>query len=501
MDRVFSVEEISDQFWSAHLRPPHSQSRPPSAGSLPLEESSRMNRSESEWAFQRFLQLEASSNAETQTETESAVHPNKEVVVEIGDDEDNTKNANNISNHNNIIRNKSATSTASTSSFGESCTAPFNAPPPNIPIDSDEYQDFLKSKLNLACAAVALTRGPLVKPQDSAALSDNGLQASNTSQLGSQAPSKGAGCDSSWSREKDSNGSLGIPSLPVQKKSGVPARPTTSGSSREQSDDEEVEGENELTENMDPSDAKRVRSLKLTTETHFQWYQEFVPQKADSSNMGYVFSCHIEKPFMCTAKSLMLSNRESARRSRRRKQAHLTELETQVAQLRVENSSLLKRLTEITQKYNEAAVDNRVLKADVETLRAKVKMAEETVKRITGLNPLFHAMSDISSMGMPSINGSPSDTSTDAAVPVQDNSNHHFFQPSMNNNMPTHDMGVNHGLADVTSVENVQRNSTVAAAGGSKMERTASMQRVASLEHLEKRIRGTSPCGTQSNGE
>ncbi|KAG6647269.1 light-inducible protein CPRF2-like isoform X2 [Carya illinoinensis] len=457
MDRVFSVEEISDQFWSAHLRPPHSQSRPPSAGSLPLEESSRMNRSESEWAFQRFLQLEASSNAETQTETESAVHPNKEVVVEIGDDEDNTKNANNISNHNNIIRNKSATSTASTSSFGESCTAPFNAPPPNIPIDSDEYQDFLKSKLNLACAAVALTRGPLVKPQDSAALSDNGLQASNTSQLGSQAPSKGAGCDSSWSREKDSNGSLGIPSLPVQKKSGVPARPTTSGSSREQSDDEEVEGENELTENMDPSDAKRVRR--------------------------------------------MLSNRESARRSRRRKQAHLTELETQVAQLRVENSSLLKRLTEITQKYNEAAVDNRVLKADVETLRAKVKMAEETVKRITGLNPLFHAMSDISSMGMPSINGSPSDTSTDAAVPVQDNSNHHFFQPSMNNNMPTHDMGVNHGLADVTSVENVQRNSTVAAAGGSKMERTASMQRVASLEHLEKRIRGTSPCGTQSNGE
>ncbi|KAG7970124.1 hypothetical protein I3843_07G065500 [Carya illinoinensis] len=425
MDRVFSVEEISDQFWSAHLRPPHSQSRPPSAGSLPLEESSRMNRSESEWAFQRFLQLEASSNAETQTETESAIHPNKEVVVEIGDDEDNTKNANNISNHNNIIRNKSPTSTASTSSFGESCTAPFN--------------------------------GPLVKPQDSAALSDNGLQASNTSQLGSQAPSKGAGCDSSWSREKDSNGSLGIPSLPVQKKSGVPARPTTSGSSREQSDDEEVEGENELTENMDPSDAKRVRR--------------------------------------------MLSNRESARRSRRRKQAHLTELETQVAQLRVENSSLLKRLTEITQKYNEAAVDNRVLKADVETLRAKVKMAEETVKRITGLNPLFHAMSDISSMGMPSINGSPSDTSTDAAVPVQDNSNHHFFQPSMNNNMPTHDMGVNHGLADVTSVENVQRNSTVAAAGGSKMERTASMQRVASLEHLEKRIRGTSPCGTQSNGE
>jgi hypothetical protein len=44
----------------------------------------------------------------------------------------------------------------------------------------------------------------------------------------------------------------------------------------------------------------------------------------------------------------------------------------QVAQLRVENSSLLKSLTDISQKYNESAVDNRVLKADVETLRAKV---------------------------------------------------------------------------------------------------------------------------------
>ncbi|ONK64700.1 uncharacterized protein A4U43_C07F28970 [Asparagus officinalis] len=68
----------------------------------------------------------------------------------------------------------------------------------------------------------------------------------------------------------------------------------------------------------------------------------------------------------------MLSNRESARRSRRRKQAHLSELEAQVSQLRVENSALLKRLTDINQKYNEASVDNRILKADVETLRAKL---------------------------------------------------------------------------------------------------------------------------------
>jgi uncharacterized protein YhaN len=70
----------------------------------------------------------------------------------------------------------------------------------------------------------------------------------------------------------------------------------------------------------------------------------------------------------------MLSNRESARRSRRRKQAHLSELEMQVAQLRVENTTLVKRLTDISHKFNEAAVDNRVLNADVEAFRAKVSL-------------------------------------------------------------------------------------------------------------------------------
>ena len=125
-------------------------------------------------------------------------------------------------------------------------------------------------------------------------------------------------------------------------------------------------------------------------------------------------------------------------------------------------------------------------------------MAEETVKRITGLNPMFHAMSEISSVAMPSFDGSPSDTSTDAAVPVQDDSNHHFYQPSANNNVSTHDLRVDNGLAAISPVENVQQKS----AAGNKMGRTASMQRVASLEHLQKRIRGgVSSCGPQSNRE
>lgn len=123
------------------------------------------------------------------------------------------------------------------------------------------------------------------------------------------------------------------------------------------------------------------------------------------------------------------------------------------------------------------------------------------MKRITGLNPMFHAMSDISSISMPSFDGSPSDTSTDAAVPVQDEPNHHFYKTASNNPIPPHDRpGTNNNLAENPSVENVQPNS--AAAGGNKMGRSASLQRVASLEHLQKRIRGRgNPGGPQSNGE
>ncbi|KAL8144459.1 hypothetical protein V2J09_017491 [Rumex salicifolius] len=73
------------------------------------------------------------------------------------------------------------------------------------------------------------------------------------------------------------------------------------------------------------------------------------------------------------------SNRESARRSRERRQAQLAELECQVEKLGGENHILYKELTEAAQLLKDASVNNRVLKSNVEALRAKVKLAEELV--------------------------------------------------------------------------------------------------------------------------
>ncbi|CAO2833010.1 unnamed protein product [Amaranthus hypochondriacus] len=400
MDRVFSVGDISDQFWSPPPQPP------------PLNDDPIMNRSPSEWAFQRFLQ-EASPLSDTSSSKSLAEND----VVELKDSHHQT---------NNDITSKMESIVHQGSS--------------SVAIDSDKYQAILKSKLNLACAAVAMTRAPFVinQNQSSVGAAESATQGSADSKPDSHRPCKG-------SQDKEAK-PVGIPSLPaVPKKPLTQAKQATSYSS-DQSDDDDLDCENEITDNMDPADVKRVKR--------------------------------------------MLSNRESARRSRRRKQAHLTELETQVSQLRGENSSLLKRLTDVSQKFNDAAVDNRVLKADVETLRAKVKMAEESVKGITGINPLLQAMSEISSMGMTSFSGSPSD-STDAAVPVQDRPNQtHLYQP-VDTSLPGSNPRVDNGVSDIiSSLDHALQNAAPHVLGGSKIGRTASMQRVASLEHLQKRIRG-----------
>ncbi|KAH1106142.1 hypothetical protein J1N35_009910 [Gossypium stocksii] len=351
MNSVFSVDDFSDPFWAASA-----------AGAA-----AGMSRSQSEWALEKFLEefsgagvaIQGSRAGENVIGTSLAV---PQAPVSKSENGDGDGGAVEVKKPNNL-----------------------NLPPsdstPTVPIDADEYRAILKNKLHQACAAVALSRASAVKAEGLSAQAEN------------QAFQSGSDVQGSSKTQEQGEPDAGISAVSTtQKKSGTQMRQATSGSSREDSDDGELEGDTETTENMDPADAKRARRMR--------------------------------------------SNRESARRSRRRKQAQMNELETQVGQLRAEHSSLLKRLTDMNHKYDEAAVDNRIMKADIETLRAKVKMAEETVKRVTGINPVLLSRPSVPSLPVPFVS-SPLESST-GSVSLPPNTNKLFHQPVPNIAAPIH---------------------------------------------------------------
>ncbi|KAK8674190.1 hypothetical protein V6N13_112486 [Hibiscus sabdariffa] len=68
----------------------------------------------------------------------------------------------------------------------------------------------------------------------------------------------------------------------------------------------------------------------------------------------------------------MISNRESARRSRMRKQRHLDELLAQVVWLRNENHQLLDRLNHVSESHESALQENTQLKEEASELRRMI---------------------------------------------------------------------------------------------------------------------------------
>ncbi|CAH8361678.1 unnamed protein product [Eruca vesicaria subsp. sativa] len=65
----------------------------------------------------------------------------------------------------------------------------------------------------------------------------------------------------------------------------------------------------------------------------------------------------------------MVSNRESARRSRMRKQRHLDELWSQVMWFRVENHQLLDKLNNLSESHEKALQENVQLKEETSELK------------------------------------------------------------------------------------------------------------------------------------
>ncbi|XP_073151449.1 bZIP transcription factor 53-like [Henckelia pumila] len=83
-----------------------------------------------------------------------------------------------------------------------------------------------------------------------------------------------------------------------------------------------------------------------------------------------------------------ISNRESARRSRMRKQKHLDELIAQEKQVQEENKRLRQMIDSASQMHLNFSSENNVLRAQV----------SELTDRLQSLNSVLHIASEVSGM-------------------------------------------------------------------------------------------------------
>ncbi|KAL5557984.1 hypothetical protein UlMin_034195 [Ulmus minor] len=87
----------------------------------------------------------------------------------------------------------------------------------------------------------------------------------------------------------------------------------------------------------------------------------------------------------------MESNRESARRSRMRKQQHLDELVAQVAQLRKENNQILTSINITTQHLVNVDSENSVLRAQMAELTHRLQSLNDILNYINSSNGVFES--------------------------------------------------------------------------------------------------------------
>lgn len=82
----------------------------------------------------------------------------------------------------------------------------------------------------------------------------------------------------------------------------------------------------------------------------------------------------------------MISNRESARRSRMRKQKHLDDLTAQVSQLRKENHEIITNINITTQHFLNIEAENTVLRAQMGELSHRLQSLDEIISFMNASN-------------------------------------------------------------------------------------------------------------------
>jgi len=86
----------------------------------------------------------------------------------------------------------------------------------------------------------------------------------------------------------------------------------------------------------------------------------------------------------------MISNRESARRSRMRKQKQVEDFVNEASQLKNENSRIMQNIDVVSQRYMEIESANNVLRAQ----------AMELTDRLQSLNSVLQIVEDVSGLGL-----------------------------------------------------------------------------------------------------
>ncbi|XP_071695565.1 basic leucine zipper 43-like [Rutidosis leptorrhynchoides] len=99
----------------------------------------------------------------------------------------------------------------------------------------------------------------------------------------------------------------------------------------------------------------------------------------------------------------MISNRESARRSRMRKQKHLDELWSQVVWLRNENHQLVEKLNKFSETHDQVLQENAQLKEEASELR---QMVTELQLNDGNSYPNLRELDDIYTHSNPSVTSS-----------------------------------------------------------------------------------------------
>ncbi|CAN4112395.1 unnamed protein product [Withania somnifera] len=107
----------------------------------------------------------------------------------------------------------------------------------------------------------------------------------------------------------------------------------------------------------------------------------------------------------------MISNRESARRSRMRKQKHLDDLMAQVSTLRKENNQILTSMNVTTQHFLNVEAENSILRAQLSELSHRLESLNEIIAFLDANNNCHGLVMDQNEPY--SFNFAPNDTMVD----------------------------------------------------------------------------------------